>query len=436
MLDIKPHDLSGGQKQKVSLAGIMVDNAKIVLYDEPLANLDPLSGKYSIELIGELHKDKKLTTVIIEHRLEDVLHRGIDRIIVVDKGRIIADDTPDNILKGNLLGKMNIREPLYISLLKYSNDNLEKYDDISSLEKIDFSAAKDSILNWIKYNSPKESKKSKNILLKLENISFSYNQKRKILKNINLSVEKGEMISIVGSNGAGKSTLSKVIAGFERQDEGKIYYKNLDISEESIAKRAEKIGFVLQNPNAMISKVTVFEEVALGLKTRGVPEDEIEKRVIEILEICKLKPFRKWPIKALSYGQKKRVTVASVLVLEPEIIIVDEPTAGQDLFHYREIMEFLKRLNEYGITILFITHDMHLMLEYTDKAYVFNDGQIIKSGNPAQILADKKVLEQANLRETSLHYVAEKIEINPEELISTFVYYEKNCEKEQKKAGD
>ena len=436
MLDIKPHDLSGGQKQKVSLAGIMVDNAKIVLYDEPLANLDPLSGKYSIELIGELHKDKKLTTVIIEHRLEDVLHREIDRIIVVDKGRIIADDTPDNILKGNLLGKMNIREPLYISLLKYSNDNLEKYDDISSLEKIDFSAAKDSILNWIKYNSPKESKKSKNILLKLENISFSYNQKRKILKNINLSVEKGEMISIVGSNGAGKSTLSKVIAGFERQDEGKIYYKSLDISEESIAKRAEKIGFVLQNPNAMISKVTVFEEVALGLKTRGVPEDEIEKRVIEILEICKLKPFRKWPIKALSYGQKKRVTVASVLVLEPEIIIVDEPTAGQDLFHYREIMEFLKRLNEYGITILFITHDMHLMLEYTDKAYVFNDGQIIKSGNPAQILADKKVLEQANLRETSLHYVAEKIEINPEELISTFVYYEKNCEKEQKKAGD
>ena len=235
LLDLKPQDLSGGQKQKVSLAGIMVDNAKIVLYDEPLANLDPLSGKHAIELISELHKDKKLTTVIIEHRLEDVLHREIDRIIVVDKGRIIADDMPDNILKGNLLGKMNIREPLYISLLK-----------------------------------------------------FSYNEKRKILKNINLSVEKGEMISIVGSNGAGKSTLSKVIAGFERQDEGKIYYKNLDISNESIAKRAEKIGFVLQNPNAMISKVTVFEEVALGLKTRGVSEDEIEKRVLEILEICKL----------------------------------------------------------------------------------------------------------------------------------------------------
>ena len=436
LLDLKPHDLSGGQKQKVSLAGIMVDNAKIVLYDEPLANLDPLSGKYAIELISELHKDKKLTTIIIEHRLEDVLHREIDRIIVVDKGRIIADDTPDNILKGNLLSKINIREPLYISLLKYSNDNLERYDNISIFERIDFSTAKENILNWIKYNSSPKKVESNETLLKLENISFSYDEKRKILKNIDLTIKKGEMISIVGSNGAGKSTLSKVIAGFERQDEGKIYYKNLDISNESIAKRAEKIGFVLQNPNSMISKVTVFDEVALGLKTRGILEDEIEKRVIEILEICKLKPFRKWPIKALSYGQKKRVTIASVLVLQPEMIIVDEPTAGQDLFHYREIMEFLKQLNEFGITILFITHDMHLMLEYTDKAYVFNEGKIIKSGNPAQILADRNVLKQANLKETSLHYVAEKIKINSEELIGTFVHYEKNHEKKHKKAGD
>ena len=436
LLDLKPHDLSGGQKQKVSLAGIMVDDTNIVLYDEPLANLDPLSGKYAIELIDKLHNNKKLTTIIIEHRLEDVLHRGIDRIIVVNEGRIVADETPDNILTGNLLSKMNIREPLYISLLKHSNANLEKYSSISNIDKIDFLKAKDSILSWIKYNSPKAREKSEETLLKLENISFSYNEKRKILKNIDIDVKKGEMISIVGSNGAGKSTLSKVIAGFEKQDEGKIYYKNLDISDENITKRAEKIGFVLQNPNAMISKVTVFDEVALGLKTRGVSEDKIEKRVIEILEICKLKPFRKWPIKALSYGQKKRVTIASVLVLQPEMIIVDEPTAGQDLFHYREIMEFLKQLNEFGITILFITHDMHLMLEYTDKAYVFNEGKIIKSGNPEQILADRNVLKQANLKETSLHYVAEKIKINSEELIGTFVHYEKNHEKKHKKAGD
>ena len=432
LLDLKPHDLSGGQKQKVSLAGIMVDDTRIFLYDEPLANLDPLSGKYAIELIDELHEKGEITTIIIEHRLEDVLHRKVDRIIVVDKGRIVADGTPDNILKGNILTEMNIREPLYISALKYSNVDLEKYQDISDVEKIDFPEVKENILKWIKYNQVEKQEKDSETILKLENISFSYNEKRKILKNVSIDIKKGEMISVVGSNGAGKSTLSKVIAGFEKQDEGKIYYKNHDISNESITERAEKIGFVLQNPNAMISKVTVFDEVALGLQTRGVSQDEIDKRVLEILEICKLKPFRNWPVKALSYGQKKRVTIASVLILQPEIIIVDEPTAGQDLFHYREIMEFLKQLNGYGITILFITHDMHLMLEYTDKAYVFNDGKVIKKGNPAEILADRRILEEANLKETSLHYMAEKAGINSEELIRTFVNYEK----QHQKAGD
>jgi len=410
----------------------MVDDTKIFLYDEPLANLDPLSGKYAIELIDELHEKGEITTIIIEHRLEDVFHRKVDRIIVVDKGRIVADGTPDNILKGNILTEMNIREPLYISALKYSNVDLEKYQDISDIEKIDFPEVKENILKWIKYNQVEKQEKDSETILKLENISFSYNKKRKILKNVSIDIKKGEMISVVGSNGAGKSTLSKVIAGFEKQDEGKIYYKNHDISNESITERAEKIGFVLQNPNAMISKVTVFDEVALGLQTRGVSQDEIDKRVLEILEICKLKPFRNWPVKALSYGQKKRVTIASVLILQPEIIIVDEPTAGQDLFHYREIMEFLKQLNGYGITILFITHDMHLMLEYTDKAYVFDDGKVIKKGNPAEILADRRILEEANLKETSLHYMAEKAGINSEELIRTFVNYEKL----HQKAGD
>ena len=425
LLKMKPHDLSGGQKQKVSLAGIMVEDAKIILYDEPLANLDPLSGKYAVELIDELHNRKKLTTIIIEHRLEDVLHKKVDRIIVIDKGKIIIDDTPDNILKSDILKKINIREPLYISALKYSGVDLNKYSEVADMGKMDLSDIKDNILNWIKHNPAKEKENNSETILGLKNIDFSYNEKKKILKNINIDIKKGQMVSIVGSNGAGKSTLSKVITGFEKQDKGEIFYKNKEITSESITERAEKIGFVLQNPNAMISKVTVFDEVALGLKIRGFSHEEIEQRVFKVLEICKLKPFRNWPVKALSYGQKKRVTIASILVLEPEIIIVDEPTAGQDLFHYKEIMEFLKQLNGYGITILFITHDMHLMLEYTDKAYAFNNGEIIKEGKPSEILSDGKILAEANLKKTSLHYLAEAVGINPEDLIKTFVHYEK-----------
>jgi len=425
LLKMKPHDLSGGQKQKVSLAGIMVEDAKIILYDEPLANLDPLSGKYAVELIDELHNRKKLTTIIIEHRLEDVLHKKVDRIIVIDKGKIIIDDTPDNILKSDILKKINIREPLYISALKYSGVDLNKYNEVADMGKMDLSDIKDNILNWIKHNPAKEKENNSETILGLKNIDFSYNEKKKILKNINIDIKKGQMVSIVGSNGAGKSTLSKVITGFEKQDKGEIFYKNKEITSESITERAEKIGFVLQNPNAMISKVTIFDEVALGLKIRGFSHEEIEQRVFKVLEICKLKPFRNWPVKALSYGQKKRVTIASILVLEPEIIIVDEPTAGQDLFHYKEIMEFLKQLNGYGITILFITHDMHLMLEYTDKAYAFNNGEIIKEGKPSEILSDGKILAEANLKKTSLHYLAEVVGINPEDLIKTFVHYEK-----------
>ena len=199
-----------------------------------MANLDPLSGKYAIELIDELHEKGEITTIIIEHRLEDVLHRKVDRIIVVDKGRIVADGTPDNILKGNILTEMNIREPLYVSALKYSNVDLEKYQDISDVEKIDFPEVKENILKWIKYNQVEKQEKDSETILKLENISFSYNEKRKILKNVSIDIKKGEMISIVGSNGAGKSTLSKVITGFEKQDEGKIYYKNHDISNENM----------------------------------------------------------------------------------------------------------------------------------------------------------------------------------------------------------
>lgn len=425
LLDLKPQDLSGGQKQKVSLAGIMVDDTKIILYDEPLANLDPLSGKYAIELIDKLHNEKKLTTIIIEHRLEDVLHKKVDRIVVLDKGKIIFNDKPDILLKNNLLEKMNIRQPLYISALKYSNINLENIEEIENIEKIDFENTKEKVVSWTNYNQKNIEKAEKKSILRLENINFSYDNKYQVLKNISLNIEEGDMVSIVGSNGAGKSTLSKVIAGFQKQNSGKIFYFDNEISNESITERAEKIGFVLQNPNSMISKVTVFEEVALGLQMRGVEKEKIEEKVLEILEICKLKPFRNWPIKALSYGQKKRVTIASVLVLDPQIIIVDEPTAGQDLFHYREIMEFLKKLNQTGITILFITHDMHLMFEYTDKTYVFNDGKLIKNGVPSEILSDKQTLTQANLKETSLHNLAEKIGVNPEKLIKTFIYFEK-----------
>lgn len=239
------------------------------------------------------------------------------------------------------------------------------------------------------------------------------------------------MVSIVGKNGAGKSTLSKLICGFEKNNQGKIIYHEKDITGDTIYQRAERIGMVMQNPNQMISKHMIYDEVALGLVMKGTySEEEIRERVENTLKICGLYPFRNWPISALSFGQKKRVTIASILVLKPEIIILDEPTAGQDFYHYTEMMEFLADLNAQGITIMMITHDMHLMLEYTQRAIVIADGKVTADDSPINILTNEAIVAEANLKETSLFDLAVLTGIEePVEFVSRFIAFDREVRK-------
>ncbi|MCR2822927.1 ABC transporter ATP-binding protein [Lederbergia panacisoli] len=418
------HQLSGGQKQRVSLAGVMVDNVDILLFDEPLANLDPATGKHAIQLIDRIQKETNTTVVIIEHRLEDVLECHVDRIIVVDKGKIVADLTPDELLASSVLEQCNIREPLYVKAAKYAGVKVKPESKPSHIKT--FAVDKDKLLTWFEATSPPYLKKKSEPILELENLHFSYSPGKDTIHNVSFSIDKGEMLSIAGKNGAGKSTLASLICGFNKPTSGKILFKGKDITNDTIKERAERIGLVMQNPNQMISKHMIFEEVALGLVLRGVPEDEIKERVEKTLQICGLYPFRNWPISALSFGQKKRVTIASILVLEPELIILDEPTAGQDFKHYTEIMEFLSKLNEEGITILMITHDMHLMLEYTPRAIVIAGGEKIADDTSANILTDQDVIKRANLKETSLFDLAVKAGIEePREFVGRFIAFDK-----------
>ncbi len=424
-LNQNPHELSGGQKQRVSLAGVMVEDADILLFDEPLANLDPKTGKVAIELIDEIAKTGK-TVIIIEHRIEDVLHRSVDRLVLVDEGEIIMDDTSDAVLASGILPNYGVREPLYITCARYAGAKLDKDDKLSNIDTFDASKYKDLLHDWYKSNYVRKAKKEEKELLKIENISFSYDGIKPILKNINATIHEGEMVSIVGKNGAGKTTLASVLCGFIKPDEGSITMKGDDLSKYSISERAEYIGIVMQNPNQMISKNMISEEVGLGLKIRNVPEEEIEKKVNEVLKICGLYPFRKWPISALSFGQKKRVTIASILVLNPTILILDEPTAGQDYKHYSEIMEFLKSLNEAGQTIILITHDMHLMLEYTQRAIVITGGEKIADEASYAVLCDLDLTNKANLKETSLFDLANKIGIeDPLSFVECFINYDR-----------
>ncbi|MFI3124697.1 ABC transporter ATP-binding protein [Streptococcus suis] len=418
LLNHRPQDLSGGQKQRVSLAGVLIDESPILLFDEPLANLDPKSGQDTIDLIDRLHQQEGATTIIIEHRLEDVLYRQVDRIVLINAGQILFNGQPDQLLQTKLLVENGIREPLYLATLRAMGYSLEQANSLSSLSGLDLTG-----LQSVDLLLDREEVLAKPSLLEVKNLNFSYPQKQ-ALKDIHFTLYKGERLAIVGKNGAGKSTLAKALCGF-LDVEGDFIWQGQSIKDDSVKERAERIGYVLQNPNQMISQTMIFDEVALGLRMRGVGQEELEKRVHKALEVCGLYSFRKWPISALSYGQKKRVTIASILVLEPEIILLDEPTAGQDERHYREMMDFLDELNRQGHTIVMITHDMQLMLDYSDRALVVVDGQIIADQSPAEILSDAAIIDQANLKETSIFHLAQRMGVDPLALTNYYMQEER-----------
>lgn len=425
-LEAAPHELSGGQKQRVSMAGVMVNQVPVLLFDEPLANLDPATGKEAIELIDRLQSDGEKTVVIIEHRLEDAIHMGADRIVLMENGRIVSDTAPEDLFLSDRLTQAGIREPLYLTALKYAGIELTKEMHPERMQKLMLKDGhREQVRQWYAECTEAKGLEEKQELLRVEGIHFGYLPDKENLTDIHFSIKEGEMVSIVGKNGAGKSTMAKLLCGFEKPKKGRLYLKGREISDDTIKERAAHIGYVMQNPNQMICKPMIFDEVAMSLTLQKLPEEEIKERVYETLKVCGLYEFRNWPVNALSYGQKKRVTIASILVSKPQILILDEPTAGQDFRHYTDIMEFLKELNKQGITVLMITHDMHLMLEYTDRSLVFADGRKIADTTPQALFADMELLKKASLKETSLYTLAKLCGIEPEGYIRAFIEYDR-----------
>ncbi|GAB4540916.1 MAG: ABC transporter ATP-binding protein [Anaerolineales bacterium] len=425
-LSSSPFELSGGQKQRVSLAGVMIDDVEILLFDEPLANLDPATGKTAIEIIDDIHRQAQKTVIIIEHRLEDALHRSVDRVIAVNDGKIVADMNAHDLVSSDTLVKNGIREPLYVTALKYAGVQVTSAMQPGHISTLKAELSREALNVWRNAIPADTRANAAPSILSMEHISFSYDGVRRILDDINFDVRQGEMVSIVGKNGAGKSTLSKLLCGFEKPDAGVMRYQGEDLRGKTIKERAELIGLVMQNPNQMISKAMIYDEVALGLRLRNISEEEISARVEKVLKVCGLAPFKAWPISALSYGQKKRVTIASILVLDPKILILDEPTAGQDFRHYTEIMEFLVELNKLGVTIMMITHDMHLMLEYTPRAIVLAGGKKIADAPASAVLTDETIIREANLKETSLFHLARMAGIkDAAHFVQGFIDYER-----------
>ena len=430
LLDQAPGELSGGQKQRVSLAGVMVDDVDILLFDEPLANLDPATGENTIELIDEISRNGEKTVIIIEHRLEDVLHRHVDRIILFRDGSIIKDCSPDELLAGDLLLKTGIREPLYLTACKYAGIEIREEDHPGYIEELTLSDEdKAKLVSWVSTNS-EEYSIADDPVLEAEHLCFSYDGIKNAVDDVSFKVNRGEMLAIVGKNGAGKSTISRLLTGFLREDSGDILLHSRNIRDDTIFERGQKIGLVLQNPNQMICNTMIFDEVAYGLRNMHTPEDEVKSRVEEVLRVCGLYPFRSWPISALSYGQRKRVTIASIIVMRPDIIVLDEPTAGQDYRHYTDIMDFLKTLNRHGLTIIMITHDMHLMLEYCNRCVVILDGRKIYDGGCAEVLVDDELVAKANLKKTSLYQLGAEVGVDPRDITQSYINTERRLRDE------
>ncbi|MGA3276171.1 ABC transporter ATP-binding protein [Lactiplantibacillus pentosus] len=426
LLTHRPQELSGGQKQRVAMAGVLIDNSKILLFDEPLANLDPASGKASMALIDQLTHTQELTVVIIEHRIEDVLQQPIDRLIIMQDGAIVANDRPETILRQSLMTQLGLREPLYLSALKLAGVDLTTCQHLDNLQALQVSNLKPTLQAWtagVQLNPPVVHDQP---LLTIDHLSFGYEPTKPIINDVSVTLHRGEMISLVGQNGTGKSTLSNLITGFLTPQAGKMVFNGRSLADQSVKERADQIGYILQDPNQMISKTMIYDEVATGLQLRGVPDDEVERRVLAVLKVCGLYEFRHWPISALSFGQKKRVTIAAILVLEPAMLILDEPTAGQDLKHYTEMMTFLTTINrDQQMTIMLITHDMHLMLEYTDRTIVLGHGKILMDAQPADVLTNTAIIQQASLAETSLYTMAAANELDPTEFVAKFVQAER-----------
>jgi len=422
-----PFYLSGGQKQKVALAGVLGEYMNILLFDEPLASLDPKTGAITIDMIDQIARDGNSTVLIVEHRLEDVLYRPVDRVVVMDAGRIVSDSTAFKLLCSDTLRSYGIREPLYIAALKYAGCDINKINNLEYLEKIDFSDIdKEKLLTFFQAETGSNELNLGDETLRLENVTYSYDKKRDAVKNISFSIRKGERVALIGKNGAGKSTIARLLCGISRTDSGDIFINGNNTKPMSIKEIGEEVGFVMQNPNQMIVKDIIIDEVELALKVREYSPDVIKEKSAETLRICELYRMRNWPVDAVSYGQKKRITVASILALEPDIILLDEPTAGQDYRHYMEIINFINKLSEqYHKTIVFITHDMHLAIENTDRAIVISEGELIMDDSVFMVLSDDETIDKANLKQTSLYTLARMLNISPEKTIEHYINYER-----------
>jgi len=389
-----PTELSGGEKQKVAIAMMLALDPELILLDEPTSDLDPVGKTMIFEVIEKLRKKRDTTIILVSHESERIA-KFSDKIVILDKGKIVLQGNTKEIFeKIRVLKQHGVRPPQISEIfyeLGYKRIPLTLEDGLVQIKK-DYGE--------IKYKVPEleEVKKIfKEPIIEVENLSYIYPDGTKALRGIELKINDGDFVAIIGPNGSGKTTLVKHFNGLLKSTEGKVTVSKYDASKTSLNELAKHIGYCFQNPDHQLFCTTVNEEIAFGLKNLRLPANEIEERVKKVLKIVGLEKYKDMHPFFLGKGLRQRLAVAAVLAMESEIIVVDEPTTGQDYEMCKEIMILLDKLNKMGKTIIIITHDMKLVSKYCKRAIVMVEGKVIADDDPKNIFSDSDIMKSAQI---------------------------------------
>ena len=380
--------LSGGEKQRTAIAGNLAMEPKILVLDEPTSDLDPAGTKEVFETLKHLNRDRKITIILIEHKIDEVMGLA-DRSVVMDKGRIILDGNTCDIFSRNLdiLEEIGIHLPQLMGISSILGVRPSYRNIVSGLGSLEGS------LGLPVASHPARGPTQ----VAFENVEFGYTDGSLALKSVNLEIGRGEFVALIGPNGSGKTTLLSCLIGLNRPTAGRILINGQDIRKRGAAEQAQVVGYLFQNPDYQLFTDSVHGEVAFGLKNRQTRPDDIEKRVDQALEMMELSVYRDRHPHSLSRGQRQRLAVASILSMEPDIIVLDEPTTGQDRGHLNKFLARMKMLNEAGKTIILISHDMGVVAEYASRTIVMKDGGILMDAGTREVFSRPDILEEASI---------------------------------------
>jgi energy-coupling factor transport system ATP-binding protein len=407
--------LSGGEKQRTAIGGNLAMEPEILVLDEPTSDLDPTGTQEVLELIRWLNVEKQTTIILIEHKLDSV-YEAADRLLVMDEGRVILNGKPSEILcsEEERLKELGIHPPQlteisrflgldsrasialsYENILKRLVEILQVPADENKLQspKAKKAAETSTSILFVEESFPEESFPH----VKIENLCYRLEDGSEILKNINLDINKGEFLALLGHNGAGKTTLAGHLIGFCRPSSGRILLNGKDTKNYSTAQLSRHVGYLFQNPDSQIFMDTVIEEVRFGLENLGMPEEKIDKLANEALELMELSAYKNRHPHSLSRGQRQRLAVASILALEPDLIVLDEPTTGQDRGHILKFLDKIRELNKLGKTVVLITHDMELVAEYAKRIVLMKQGEVLMDGPAVNVFLNLKELNAAGI---------------------------------------